>query len=88
MVNATTRPLYPWKESQYTLYRRLGGFQGRSRRVLKNPSPPGFDPRTVQPVASHYIIYAVPSLPLGKCPPEKPKDITGKHKRKSERNKL
>jgi hypothetical protein len=30
------------------------GPQGRSGRVRKISSPPGFDPRTVQPVASRY----------------------------------
>jgi hypothetical protein len=36
------------------LYRRLGGPQDRSGRVRKISPPPGFDPRTVQPVASRY----------------------------------
>jgi len=35
----------------YPLYRRLGGPQGRSGQVRKIKPPPGFDPRTVQPVA-------------------------------------
>jgi hypothetical protein len=34
----------------YTLYRRLGGPQGRYGRVRKVLPPPGFDPWTVQPV--------------------------------------
>jgi hypothetical protein len=34
------------------LYRRLGGPQGRSGQVRKTSPPPGFDPRTIQPVAS------------------------------------
>ena len=34
------------------MYRRLGGPQGRSGQVRKIPSPPGFDLRTVQPIAS------------------------------------
>jgi hypothetical protein len=33
--------------TRYALYRRLGGPQGRSGRVLKILPPPGFDPRTV-----------------------------------------
>jgi hypothetical protein len=37
-----------------TRYRRLGGPQGRSRQVRKIAPPPGFDPRTVQPVGSRY----------------------------------
>ena len=47
------RTLPPGK-TRYPLYRRLGGPQGRSGRA-ENLAPPGFDPRTVQPVAqSHY----------------------------------
>ena len=33
------------------LYRRLVGPHGRSGRAWKTSPPPGFDPRTVQPVA-------------------------------------
>ena len=36
------------------IYRRLGGPQGRYGRVRKVSPPPGFDPRTVQPVGSRY----------------------------------
>jgi hypothetical protein len=42
------------KENRYPLYRKLGGPQGRSGRVGKISPSPGFDPRTVQPVASSY----------------------------------
>jgi hypothetical protein len=45
----------------YPLYRRLGWPQGRSGRVLKISPPPGFDPRTVQHVASLYTDYAIPA---------------------------
>jgi hypothetical protein len=34
---------------------------GRSGRVLENSPPPGFDPRTVQPVASRYTDWAIPT---------------------------
>ena len=45
---------------RYPLYRRLRGPHGRSGRV-RNISPPlGFDPRTVQPVASRYTDWAIP----------------------------
>ena len=37
-----------------TGYRRLRGAQDRSGRVRKISPPPGFDPRTLQPVASRY----------------------------------
>jgi hypothetical protein len=36
------------------LYRRLGGPKGWSGQVRKISPPMGFDPRTVQPVVSHY----------------------------------
>ena len=47
------RSLPPGK-TRYPLYRRLGGPQGRSEQVRKMSPPPGFDPRTVEPVASRY----------------------------------
>jgi hypothetical protein len=40
------------RKTRYSLYRKLGGPQGRSGQVRKISYPPGFDPRTVQPVAS------------------------------------
>jgi hypothetical protein len=40
------------------LYTRLGGSQGRSGHVWKLSLPLGFDPRTVQPVASRYTDWA------------------------------
>jgi hypothetical protein len=43
----------------YPLYRRLGEPQGQSGQVRKISPPPGFDPRTVQPVASSYTDYDV-----------------------------
>jgi hypothetical protein len=42
----------PLGKTRYPLYRRLGGPQGRSGQVQKISPPPGFDPRTVQPVVS------------------------------------
>jgi hypothetical protein len=41
-------------KSRYPLYGRLGGHQGRSGRARNTSPQPGFDPRTVQPVASRY----------------------------------
>ena len=52
------RSLHPGK-TRYPLYRRLGGPQGRSGEVRKISSAPGFDPRTVQPVASLCTDYAI-----------------------------
>ena len=51
------RSLLPGK-TRYPLYRRLGGPQGQYGQVRKISPPPGFDPRTVQPVASRYTDYA------------------------------
>ena len=42
------------KETRYPLCRRLDGPQCRSGRVRKILPPPGFDPRTVQPIANCY----------------------------------
>jgi hypothetical protein len=47
--------------TQYPLYKRLGGPQGGPGRVRKISPTPGFDPRTVQPVASRYTDYAIPA---------------------------
>jgi hypothetical protein len=44
----------PGEETQYQLYRRLTGPQQRSGRVWKISPTLGFDPRTVQPIASRY----------------------------------
>jgi hypothetical protein len=55
------RSLPPGK-TRYPVYRRLGGPQGRSGQVRKISRPPGFDPRTVQPVASRYTDYATRSI--------------------------
>jgi hypothetical protein len=41
-------------KTQYPLYRRLGGLQGRSGQVQKISPSLGFNPQTVQPVDSHY----------------------------------
>ena len=51
------RSLPPGK-TRHLLYRRLGGPQGRSGQVRKISPPPGFDPRTVQSVASRYTDWA------------------------------
>jgi hypothetical protein len=52
----------PGKETRYTLYGKLGGFQGRSGQVPKTSPPPGFDPRAVQPVASRFTDRAIPVM--------------------------
>ena len=44
----------PPGKTRYPLYRRLGRPQGWSGEVQKISLPPGFNPQTVQPVASRY----------------------------------
>jgi len=58
----------PLGKTRYPLYRRLGGPQGWSGQVQKIPPPPGFDPRTVQPVATRYIDYATQPTIYGYSP--------------------
>ena len=57
---SASRPVssLPPGKTRYPLYRRLGGPQGRSGQVRKISPSPGFDPRTVQSVASRYTDYA------------------------------
>ena len=50
------RTLPPVK-TRYPLYRRLSGSQGRTGRA-ENVAPPGFDPRTFQPLVSRYTDWA------------------------------
>jgi hypothetical protein len=52
----------PAGKTRYSSHRRLGEPQGRSGRVRNISPPPGFDPRTVQPVASCYTDSAIPAL--------------------------
>jgi hypothetical protein len=47
----------------YSLYRRLGGPQGRCGRVRKILPPPGFDPRTDQRVGCRYTDCTTPVTP-------------------------
>jgi hypothetical protein len=49
------------EEIRYSLYRRLGGPQGRFGRAQKISPPPGFDFNTVEPVKSRYTDYAIPA---------------------------
>jgi len=55
----------PKKETRYPLNRKQGRRQSCSWRLRKreNSLPlPGFENRTVQPVASRYTNYAIPNL--------------------------
>jgi hypothetical protein len=56
-VSASRGRTLPPGKTSYPLYRRLGVSQGRSGHVRKISPPPGFDPRTVQPVDSRYTHY-------------------------------
>jgi len=58
-----SRSLHYQDRRTVPLYRRLGGPKGQSGRVRKiSPLPQGFDPHTVQPVASPYTDYVVDLL--------------------------
>ena len=57
-VSVTPGRFSPLGKTRYPLYRRLGDTQGRSGQVRKISPPPAFDPRTVQPVASRYTVWA------------------------------
>jgi hypothetical protein len=51
----------PQGKTRYPFYRSLGGPQGLSGQVRKTLPQPGFNPRTVQPVASRYTDWAIPA---------------------------
>jgi hypothetical protein len=60
VVSSTPRPLYPRERDPVPIVYEAGGApQDRTGRVLKISTPPGFDPRTVQLVASRYIDCAI-----------------------------
>jgi hypothetical protein len=61
VVNATPPAALPPGMTRYPLYRRLSEPHGRSGRVRKISPSPGFDPQTVQPIASRYTDYAIPA---------------------------
>ena len=48
-------------KSLYPSYKRLDGPEGRSGLVRTVSPPPGFDPRTFQPVPSRYTDYTIPA---------------------------
>jgi hypothetical protein len=57
----------PPRKTRYPVYRRLAGPQSRSGRVRKNSPSPGFDSRTVQPVASRSTDYGIPVHDVAVC---------------------
>ena len=60
VINATPRSLCPQEETGYQLCRKLGGPQSWAVQTRKSLPPPGFDPRTVQLIASRYTDYSIP----------------------------
>jgi hypothetical protein len=52
----------PGKETRNPLYRRLVGPQAWFEQMWKISTPPGFDARTVQPVARRYTDRAINAL--------------------------
>jgi hypothetical protein len=57
----------PTNETRYPLCKRLGGPQGKSGRVRRILSPPGFEPRTVQPIASRCIPTRLSRAQIHSC---------------------
>ena len=57
VVNRATQLRFTHGKDPVSLYRRLGGSQGRSGRA-ENLVPTGIRPRTVQAVVSHYTAWA------------------------------
>jgi hypothetical protein len=49
----------PPGKTRYSLYKRKGGYWGRSGRVRKISPPTEFDPRNAQAVVSRYTDYAI-----------------------------
>ena len=61
VVNATPRPLYRRGREPVPIVQEVGWEPGPVWKGAKNlASPPGFDPGTVQPVASRYTEWAIP----------------------------
>ena len=61
VANATPRPLYPRERNQVPIVQEAGWASGSVLTGAENLTPPGFDPRTDQPVASRYTDYAMPA---------------------------
>ena len=58
MVNTTPRPLYPKERYPVPIIQEAAWAPGPVWIGVENLAPPGFDPRTVQPVGSRYTDYA------------------------------
>jgi hypothetical protein len=53
--------ILPPIKTRYPLYRGLGEYQDGSGRVRQISPSPGFDPPTVEPVASRFTHYNIPA---------------------------
>jgi hypothetical protein len=62
VVNATPRSLYPPEKDLVPTLQEAGWAPGQVWMGAENLASTGFDPRTVQPVASSYTDYAIPAL--------------------------
>jgi hypothetical protein len=61
VVNATPRPTYPPERPGTHCIEDWMGPRAGLDRCEKSHPPPGFDSRTVQPVARRYTDYAIPA---------------------------
>ena len=62
MVNATSQPLYAQERDPIHTAQEAGWAPGPVRMGAENlPPTPGFDPWTLQSVASRYIDYTIPA---------------------------
>jgi len=62
VVNATPRPLHPSERDLVSILHEAGWAPGRLWTGAENlATPPGFDPRTVQSVASRRTDYDIPT---------------------------
>ena len=57
VTNATRRPLYPRERDPAPVLQEAGCAPEPVGRVRKISPSPGFDPRSIQPVASRYTDY-------------------------------
>jgi hypothetical protein len=62
VVNVTPRPLYPRERPvTHCIGGSVGPWTGLDACGKSGLPPPGFDARTVEPVASHYTDCAIPA---------------------------
>jgi hypothetical protein len=61
VVSITPRPPLPPGKTWYPFVQEAGWAPEPVWIDVENLTPPGFDPRTFQPVASRYTDYAIPA---------------------------